>query len=306
MGHYLLTGGAGFIGTNLAKQLREQGHRVRVIDNYAGGKKEERFQKDVEYIEGDVRDRAALEHAMKDIDGVFHLAALPRVSYSVEHPEETHDVNVNGTVNVLLAAKDAGVKRVVFSSSSATYGDQPREAFPLTEDGVTRLPISPYALHKFVGEEYCRLYANLYDIETVSLIYFNVYGPYMDPEGAYALVVGKFLRQLENGEPMTICGDGEYYRDYTHVRDIARANILAMTSDKVGKGERLNIGNNNPYSVNDIVKFIGGESVFVDPRPGDVRYTTANFDRAKEMLGWEPSIELPEGIAELKKEMGLE
>lgn len=303
--HYLITGGAGFIGTNLTIELLKQGHEVRIFDNYAGGKMSDRFEaaKGAEYVEGDIRDRAALDAAMQGIDGVFHMAALPRVTYSVENPELTHDVNVNGTLNVLLAARDAGVKRVVFSSSSSAYGDQ--EVYPLKEDGVVKKPIAPYALHKFIGEHYCRLFADLYKLQTVSLIYFNVYGPLCDPNGAYALVIGKFLQQRKNGEAMTVCGDGEYFRDYTHVSDVARANILAMTKDTVGKGETINVGNQDPHSVNEIVKMIGGESVFVPPRLGDMRYTKADSTKAKDLLGWEPTLTLQEGIDGLKKEWGL-
>lgn len=306
MSTYLITGGAGFIGTNLTKQLLSEGHTVKIFDNFAGGKFEDRIQAEAEYIEGDIRDKAALDSAFAGVDGVFHMAALPRVTYSVEHPQETHDVNVNGTLNVLLAARDAGVKRVVFSSSSSTYGDLEKEMYPVKEDGIVKMPIAPYALHKLIGEHYARQFASLYNLETVSLVYFNVYGPYADPNGAYALVIAKFLQQVKNGEPMTVCGDGEYYRDYTHVKDVARANVLAMTKGTVGNGETINIGNDNPYSVNDIVECIGGEHVFVDPRPGDVRFTQANIAKAKELLGWEPTIELPEGIASLKKEWNLE
>lgn len=303
MAQYLVTGGAGFIGTNLVKQLLADNHRVRVIDNFVGGRREDRIQEGVEYIEGDIRDIDTLSRAMDGVHGVFHMAALPRVTYSVEHPEETHDVNVNGTLNVLLAAKNMGVKRVVFSSSSSSYGEQ--ETFPLQEDSMIKHPISPYALHKFIGEEYGRLFFELYGLETVSLVYFNVYGPYADPHGAYALVIGKFLEQRKQGLPMTVCGDGEYFRDYTHVSDVVRANILAMTKETVGKGDIINIGNGNPRSVNDIVTIIGGESEFVDPRPGDVRYTEADNTKAKQLLGWEPTVRLEDGIAMLKKEWGI-
>jgi len=304
MAKYFITGGAGFIGTNLTKQLLADGHGVTIFDNYAGGKKEERMQEGAAYIEGDIRDKGALGNAMKGHDGVFHMAALPRVSFSVEHPEETHDVNVNGTLNVLLAARDNGVKRVVFSSSSSSYGDQ--EVYPLVEDSVIKKPIAPYALHKYIGEHYCRLFAELYNLETVSLVYFNVYGPYADPDGAYALVIGKFLKQKSLGEPMTVCGDGEYFRDYTHVHDVVAANILAMTKDTVGKGETLNVGNQSPHSVNEIVKLIGGEHVSVDERPGDVRFTEADSSKAKKLLGWEPTISLADGIAALKKDLSID
>ncbi|MBD3311269.1 MAG: NAD-dependent epimerase/dehydratase family protein [Candidatus Magasanikbacteria bacterium] len=305
MSHYLVTGGAGFIGTNLVKKLLSDGHKVRVIDNYAGGKKEERIQPGAEYIEGDIRDEADLEKACSGgIDGIFHLAALPRVTYSVEKPWETHDVNVNGTLKLLLAAKEHGIKRLVFSSSSSTYGAEEKEL--LSEDDKIKKPISPYALHKLIGEHYCRLFSELYDLQTVSLIYFNVYGPYFDPDGAYALVIGKFLKQIKEGKPMTVCGDGEYYRDYTHVDDVVKANILAMTNDNVGKGETINIGNGKPTTVNELVSIIGGPHEFIPPRPGDPRFSGADNTKAKKLLGWEPTIKLEDGIAELKKEMGLE
>ncbi len=305
MAHYLITGGAGFIGTNLAKKLLADGHDVRVLDNYSGGKKEERFQDGVEYKEGDIRDMDMLKKAMNGIDGVFHMAALPRVVYSVEQPLETHDVNVNGTLNVLLAARDSGVKRVVFSSSSSAAGDQPRESYPIKEDGFEKKPLAPYALHKLIGEHYCRLFSELYDLETVSLIYYNVYGPYADPDGAYALVIGKFLKQRKNDEPMTVRGDGEMYRDYTHVDDVAEANIRAMTSDKAGEGEVINCGFGHPYSVNQLAKMIGGPTVTVDPLPGEMKYTEADITKAKKLLDWEPTITLEDGIKKLKKEWGV-
>lgn len=307
MATYLITGGAGFIGTNLTIELLKLGHSVKVYDNFAAGDFEqfpERKQEGVEYIEGDIRDFDSLLRALDGVEGVFHMAALPRVTYSVEHPQLTHDVNVNGTLNVLLAARDAGVKRVVFSSSSSTYGDQEGRR-PLTEDNEIKMPIAPYALHKFIGEHYCRQFSELYGLETVSLIYFNVYGPFADPHGAYALVISKFLEQVKQGEPMTVCGDGEYYRDYTHVKDVAMANVLAMTKEAVGRGETINIGNDNPKSVNDIVEYIGADHINVDPRPGDGRYFHADNRKAKELLGWEPTIELKEGIELLKKEFGL-
>jgi len=250
---YLVTGGAGFIGTNLVIQLLEAGHQVRVIDNYAGGKKPERLQEGVEYLEGDIRSMDDLNQAMAGIDGVFHLAALPRVTYSVEHPQETHDVNVNGTLNVLLAARDNHVRRVVFSSSSSTYGNQ--ETYPLVEDAMVKKPIAPYALHKFIGEEYCRLFFELYGLQTVSLIYFNVYGPFCDPNGAYALVIGKFLQQVRNGEPMSVCGDGEYYRDYTHVSDVA-SGVITVALHPKAENKDFNIGSDKEIKMIDLAKKI--------------------------------------------------
>jgi nucleoside-diphosphate-sugar epimerase len=302
MSHYLVTGGAGFIGSNLVKKLKEEGHNVRVFDNYSSGKKSERFLDGVEYCEGDIRNMDQLHSAMQGIDGVFHTAAIPRMPYSVEHPQETNENNVTGTLNVLVAARDAKVKRVVYSASSSAYGDQKVQPYIET---MKPCPMSPYGLQKFIGEEYCRLFAELYGLETVSLRYFNVYGPMLDPDGAYALVIGKFLKQKKQGIPMTICGDGEYYRDYTHVYDIVRANILAMTSEKAGKGEVINVGNHAPHSVNELVKLIGGQSEFVAPRLGDPRRTDADNTRARQLLGWEPTMTLEQGIALLKKEWGI-
>lgn len=303
MATYLVTGGAGFIGTNIIKQLLADGHTVRSLDNYSAGKMEERFQDGVEYMEGDIRNMDDCRKACDGVDGVFHLAAVPRVTYSVEHPWETNDNNLTGTINLLEACREKGVGRLVFSTSSSVYGSD-EMGKKLTED-MPKRPKSPYALQKLAGQEYCRLYSELYGLKTVALCYFNIYGPYMDPNGAYALVIGKFLQQLSEGKPMTICGDGEYYRDYTHVQDVVRANILAMTKDTVGNGEMLNIGNDNPTSVNKLVEIIGGPSVNVDPRPGDPRYAHADFTRAKELLGWEPSIDIEEGVAEMKKQFGL-
>lgn len=304
MSKYLVTGGAGFIGTNIIKRLLADGHGVTVVDNYAGGKFPERLQAGAEYIEADIRD---LENFKKiclagGFDGIFHLAALPRVPFSVEFPLESHEINIDGTLKVLLAARDAKIKRVVFSSSSSVYGEQ--EHYPVSEDLVA-LPISPYALHKFVGEHYCRLFAELYGLETVCLRYFNVYGSYFDPNGAYALAVGKFINQKKHGLPLTICGDGEYYRDYVHARDVASANLLAMTSAVVGQGEIFNIGNGHAYSVNQLAEIIGGATVFIPPRLGDIRRTEADNTKARKLLGWSPTLTLEEGIAELKKEWGL-
>lgn len=300
---YLVTGGAGFIGTNIVKQLLADGHEVVVLDNYIGGRKDERIQQGVKYIEGDIRNIKDLQNATQGAQGVFHLAAVPRVPYSVEHPQETNEHNITGTLNVLVAARDARIKRVVFSSSSAVYGGD-KGAVALTED-ITPSPKSPYALHKLTGEHYARLFSELYNVETVSLRYFNIYGPYLDPEGAYALVIGKFLRQRAAGEPLTICGDGEYYRDYTHVSDVVRANILAMTQETVGKGDIINIGNSQPYSVNQVAALIGGDTQKIPPRAGDVRYSRADITKAKQLLGWEPTVSLQDGIGELKQNFGM-
>lgn len=298
MAHYLVTGGAGFIGTNIVKRLIADGHHVRVVDNYIGGKMEDRFVDGVEYVEGDIRNLDTVMSTMKGVDGVFHLAAVPRVTYSVEHPVETNEHNVTGTVNVLEAARKSGVRRVVFSSSSSVYGDNKGNV--LLDEEMKFEPKTPYALHKLAGQEYCRVFSELYGLETVSLCYFNIYGPHMDPNGAYALVIGKFLLQRQQGQPLTICGDGEYYRDYVHVADIVEANIHAMTKETVGKGEFINIGHGRPTSVNELSELIGGPTVHVAERPGDVRYSCANNAKAKALLGWKPIIPLEQGIVEMK------
>jgi len=300
---FLVTGGAGFIGTNLAKKLVSLGHEAVSFDNYVAGRFADRVVESVEYVEGDIRNREELKKVMQGVDGVFHTAAVPRMSYSVEHPDETTEINIVGTLNVLLEARDAGVKKLIYSASSSAIGGAGGDE-PMVEDMKTR-PMSPYGLQKLVGEHYCRLFAELYSLRTVSLRYFNVYGPHMDPEGAYALVIGKFLRQVKNNEPMTVCGDGEYYRDYTHVDDIVNANILAMEKDAVGQGEVIHIGNGHPYSVNELVKLIGGDFVNIPPRAGDPRRTEADNSKARELLGWEPTVSLPEGIERLKKDWGL-
>ncbi|MDO8557896.1 MAG: NAD-dependent epimerase/dehydratase family protein [bacterium] len=300
---YLVTGGAGFIGSNLVRQLLADGHEVVVLDNYAAGKKPERFCEGAEYVEGDIRDTEILDKVCVGIDGIFHLAALPRITLSLEHPWETHDVNVNGTKRVLMAAAKHHVKRFIFASSSSTYGGSDGTLYK--EDGVIKTPISPYALHKYVGEHYCRIFSEHYGLETVSLIFFNVYGPYLDLDGAYALVIGKFLKQMKNGQPLTICGDGRYYRDYTHVSDIVRANVLAMQSQNIGKGEKFNIGYGKPRTVLELAGLFGGPYVFIPERPGDVRFSGANNTKAKEVLGWEPKVSLEEGIAQLKKDWGI-
>lgn len=299
---YLVTGGAGFIGTNLVQRLLLDGHSVRVLDNFSAGdfsRFPQRRQADVEYIIGDIRNQEDVEKAVKGVDGIFHEAAIPRVTYSVEHPEETHDVNVNGTVRLLLAAKDGGVKRVVFATSSSVYGND--KPIALAED-MPKHPQSPYALHKLIGQEYCRLFSDLYGLETVALCYFNIYGPHLDPDGAYALVIGKFLKQKKEGTPLTICGDGEYYRDYTHVTDCVDANVRAMTSPAAGHGEMINIGNSRPVSVNELATLIGGPTATIPPRLGDARYSKADITRAKNLLGWEPTISLEQGIEEMKRE----
>lgn len=297
----VVTGGAGFIGSHIVDALVERGDEVHVVDNYAGGKREDRINKLATYHEVDIRDYDKIALIIAGAEFVFHEAAVPRVPYSIEHPIETFSVNAGGTISVLRAAHAGGVKRLIYAASSSAYGDQ--EKFPLSED-MEPHPKSPYGLQKYVGELSCRLWSEVYGLPTVSLRYFNVYGPRFDPEGAYALVIGKFLKQRKSGKPLTITGDGTQTRDFTHVRDVVAANLLAAESPKVGKGEVINIGAGRNVSVNQLAALVGGPSVHVEPRlePHD---TLADTRKARELLGWEPRVAIEEGIAELKKETGL-
>ncbi|MCC6323938.1 NAD-dependent epimerase/dehydratase family protein, partial [Candidatus Nomurabacteria bacterium] len=212
-------------------------------------------------------------------------------------PIETHEINVNGLLNVLEACRVNKVKRLVFAASSASYGNQ--ETLPLTES-MNAMPLSPYGTHKYIGEVYCALYSRVYNLETVSLRYFNVYGPRQLSTGAYASVIAKFLDLKKSNMPMTITGDGEQTRSFVHVHDVVTANILAMKSENVGKGEVINIGTNEMYSVNQIAKLLGGEFVYIDPRI-EPRATSADIAKAKELLNWQPSIKFEDALIELKK-----
>lgn len=289
----IVTGGAGFIGSHLGDLLIEKGYEVHVIDNMSGGKKE-RLNKAAILHELDIRNLADIAPIFKGAEYVFHLAALPRVQYSIEHPAETNEVNVGGTLNVFIAAKDAGVKKLVYSASSSAYGDQP--IMPLTED-MKAAPKSPYGLQKYIGEMYARVFNEVYGLPTVSLRYFNVYGPRFDAEGAYALVIGRFLKQKKEGKPMTITGDGTQTRDFTHVRDVIRANLLAAESNVSG-GEVINIGAGKNQSINTIAKLIGGEVEYVPARL-EPKNTLADNSKAKKLLGWVPEVSIEEGIKEL-------
>ena len=291
----IVTGGAGFIGSHLVDALVENGFDVHVIDNLSGGKKE-RLNPAATFHLVDIRDFDKLAPIFKGARFVFHTAALPRVQPSIQDPRTTHEVNVTGALNVLVAARDAGVKRVVYSASSSAYGDQ--ETLPLHE-GMDARPMSPYGLQKYVGELNCRLFSQIYDLGTVSLRYFNVYGPRASVEGAYALVVAKFLEQRRLGKPMTVVPDGKQSRDFTHVRDVVRANLLAAESPSVGKGEVINIGGGKPYSVLDVARLIGGPQVMAEPRM-EPQHTAADITKARQLIGWEPQITFEDGIEELK------
>ena len=297
----VVTGGAGFIGSNLADALIERGFDVHVIDNYAAGKLEERFNAKATYHELDIRDTEAIAPVVAGAACVFHEAALPRVQFSIEHPLETFSVNVQGTASVLKAAADGKAGRVVYAASSSAYGDQ--ETMPLVET-MPANPKSPYGLQKYMGEELCRLWSTVYELPTVCLRYFNVYGPKFDPNGPYALVMGKFILQKSQGKPLTIWGGGTHTRDYTHVSDVVNANLLAMESPNVGKGETINIGAGKDISVNDLATIIGGPVVH-EPERLEPAHTLADIHKAKELLGWEATANREEAIRDMMASFSL-
>ncbi len=311
----LVTGGAGFIGSNLVDALVERGFEVHVIDNLSNGKKEYVNRKAILHVL-DIVNLDSIKPVFAGADYVFHLAALPRVQYSIENPAETNKTNVEGTLNVLIASAEAKVKKFIYSASSSAYGDQ--DTMPLNEK-MTPAPKSPYGLQKYLGELYCKLWSEVYGLPTVSLRYFNVYGPRYSSEGAYALVIGKFLKQRAGGETMTIIGDGEQTRDFTHVRDVVRANILAMERNNTGKGEVINIGAGKNQSINKIAELIlggplprhsgllsreGGPTTHLPARL-EPRHTLADNSLAFKLLGWKPEVDIEDGISELKSLAGL-
>lgn len=300
---YVVTGGAGFIANHLIRELLKVGHSVAIIDDLSTGKQTN--IDDVKALGQVTFHQRKVEDGVDDIiasekpDGIFHMAAIPRVQYSIAEPLESHNSNVNGTMNVLEAAKKHGVKRVVFSSSCSVYGDI--KTMPLQENMVTQ-PLSPYALHKLVGEHYMRLYNMLYGLETVSLRYFNVYGPKQDPNGAYASLIPLFLEKFKKGEEPVINGEGTQTRDFVYVGDVVRANILAMESQKKEiLGRVYNIGTGEETSVNDVADALVS---LMQPKtrpvhgPGVVEMTKVRADNslAREVLGWEPSMRFADGI----------
>lgn len=299
MDKYIVTGGAGFIGSYITDMLVDRGDEVHVIDNFLTGKRERLNPKAILH-EIDIRDADKLPGVFAGAAGIFHTAAQPRMQYSILQPRLTNDINITGTLNVLLAARDCNVKRVVYSASSSAYGA--RHPMPLRED-MPPEPIIPYAIQKRVGEQYCEMVTRFYGLETVSLRYFNVYGPRQTTasDGPYATVIGIFLEERERGNPMSVVPDGNQRRDFTHVRDVARANLFAMGSDNVGKGEIINIGTGKNYSVLEVAGMIGGPQKFAEPRQGEMRETLADISKARKLLDWEPQVEFKDGIAELKK-----
>jgi len=301
MGLSLITGGAGFIGSNMVRFLLDKGQKVRVLDNFETGKRENLTEVAgrIELIEGDIRDIDTVHRAAVGADVVYHLAALGSVPRSVEDPAASHDVNVNGIVNMLIASRDARVKRFVFSSSSSVYGQS--KVLPQHE-GLPLMPISPYGATKAAGEIYCRAFYETYGLQTISLRYYNVFGPRQDPTSQYAAAIPLFVSALMRDKSPTIFDDGEQSRGFTYIDNVMQANWLAANA-KETQGEAVNISTKNAVTVNTVVnvikKLLGKENikpVYAPPRPGDIKQSLADVKRAKEIIGYEPFISFEEGI----------
>jgi nucleoside-diphosphate-sugar epimerase len=298
----LVTGGAGFIGSNLTEALLKRGHWVRVLDNFSTGKRENLVfdgeSPSLEIVGGDIRDFALCQKAMKGMEYVFHQAALASVPQSVEDPLTAHSVNVDGTLNILLAARDEGVRRFIYASSCAIYGDDP--TLPKRED-LVGAPLSPYALQKYIGEHYGRLFFHLYGLETVSLRYFNVFGPKQDPSSVYSAVIPRFIDALLYDRSPIVFGDGEQSRDFVYIDNVVQANLLAMSANHL-HGEVVNISCGKMTSLNrllDVLKEILGSKVspiYKEARKGDIRHSLADIQKAKAFLNYEPQVGIEVGL----------
>lgn len=296
----LVTGGAGFIGSHLVGRLLEEGHDVRVLDNFATGRRENLSDvlDDVELAEGDIQSHERVQSAVQGCEIVLHQAALPSVPRSIQDPLASNATNVIGTLNVLLAARDSEVRRVVYASSSSVYGANP--ALPKTED-LALAPISPYAVGKLAGEGYCRSFFEVYGVETVALRYFNVFGPRQDPMSQYAAVIPRFITAMLADEAPTIYGDGEQSRDFTYVANVVEANLLAMESTEAA-GRVFNAACGERITLNrvteDLLGITGREitPLYEPPRPGDVRHSLADISAAREALGYRPSVDFGTGL----------
>lgn len=303
MKKFLVTGGAGFIGSNIVKYiLANNKGEVRILDDLSSGKMKniEPVMDSIEFVKGDIRDKKCVRQAVKNIDYILHLAAIPSVPRSVAYPDITNDVNINGILNLLIAARDADVERFVFSSSSSIYGDS--EVMPKLET-MTPNPISPYGIHKLTGEYYCKVFYQLYGLKTVALRYFNVFGPSQDPKSEYAAVIPKFITMVLHAHNPTIFGDGEQTRDFTFVENVIKANLLSCeTENKKAFGNFFNIACGAKISLNDLVKMINTvldkniEPVYLDPRQGDIKHSLAGVAKAEDILGFIPQIALEQGL----------
>lgn len=296
---YLVTGGAGFIGSNIVRKLLADGHSVRVLDNFSSGRREnlEDILSRIELIEGDIRDYWTVGQAVRDIDCVLNQAALPSVPRSVENPLTSNAVNIDGTLNMLEASRQAGVKRFVTASSSSVYGET--EELPKRES-MTPSPLSPYAISKLTNENYCRAYWNLYRFPTVALRYFNIFGPHQDPKSEYAAVVPRFITALQAKRAPTVYGDGEQSRDFTYIDNCVQANLLASKSDGM-VGQAFNVGCGAQFTLNQLLEFLRKimksdiKAVYEPGRAGDIRHSYAAIDQIRK-FGYDPSVDFVEGL----------
>ncbi len=300
MSQMLVTGGAGFIGSHIVRRCLGKGHDVRVLDDLSTGKRAnlEEVLGDIEFVEGSITDLDTVRNCVKGVDTVFHLAARASVPRSVEQPGPANEINVTGTVNLLIAAREAGARRLVYSASSSAYGDTP--VMPKHVD-MKPIPLSPYAVSKLAAEHYCACWYHVYGFETVSLRYFNVFGPRQDPHGAYAAVIPAFVSRMLKGERPVIFGDGEQSRDFCFIDNVVSANLLAAEAEQL-HGQVVNIACGERTTLNEIVKDINRllgtnvEPIYEDPRPGDVKHSLADISTAREVLGYQPLIMFPEGL----------
>jgi nucleoside-diphosphate-sugar epimerase len=297
----LVTGGAGFIGSHIASALAAAGARVRVIDDLSTGYREnlDAIRGDLDFIQGSVADEESLRKALEDVELVFHEAAIPSVPRSVENPRQTHIASVDSTFSLLLAAREKNVRRIVYAASSSAYGDQP--VLPKTESMLPE-PLSPYAVAKLVGEYYCQVFTRVYRLETVSLRYFNVFGPRQDPSSQYSGVISRFISALLGHDRPVIYGDGEQSRDFTFVADVVEANLKAAETTR-GVGQIINIAKGEQVTLNQLLERLkqltGKKDVVADyrePRPGDVRHSLADISRARDLLGFKPKVDLQTGL----------
>ncbi|HUD00106.1 MAG TPA: SDR family oxidoreductase [Candidatus Polarisedimenticolaceae bacterium] len=297
---YLITGGAGFIGSHLVKHVLIGGGSVRVVDNLSTGSAErlEQIRDSVEVLTGDLADDSVAAEAVKEINYVLHQAAVPSVQRSIVDPVGTNRANVTATLNLLENSRRAGVRRFVYAASSSAYGDT--EVLPKREE-MPANPLSPYALQKWVGERYCKLYYELYGLETVCLRYFNVFGPGQDPYSEYSAVIPKFITKLLAEEPITVYGDGEQSRDFTYIDNVIEANLLALRAPNA-PGEVCNIGYGQRVSLNELIRILEGllevraQVTYAPPKPGDVRHSLADISKAARILGYVPKAEIKEGL----------
>lgn len=298
----IVTGGAGFVGSHLAEELANRGYSVVILDDLSSGRMENiadlLARENVEFVQGSITDVSLLHQLFQGVHYVFHLAAIPSVPRSIENPLASHEVNATGTLNVLLSARDSGVKKIIYASSSSVYGDTGTAA---KREDMMPNPQSPYAVTKLTGEYYCRVFQEVYGLPSICLRYFNIYGPRQDPNSPYAAVIPIFIRRICQGNPPVIFGDGEQTRDFTFIKDATEANILAAESDASGV---FNIGRSESVTINQLarlaIKLVGNNSVapvYDEPRPGDIRHSLADISKSR-ILGYNPRYSLEEGLRE--------